>query len=108
MKQTELTAKVMAGGVFAVGEYRLAKAETITYRDKLTGKSASFSAISHSIETGNEAITVQERVPDGADISKFVPPFKKGQIILVTIGTLERVGGFLRASGSMEPVERTV
>jgi len=105
MKTSELTQRLLRGGCFIVGEYRVAKAETITYRDKITGKSAQFASIGHHIETGNEAVTVQERVPDGADISKFTPPHKKGQQVVVTVSTLERVGGFLRATGSIEPVE---
>jgi len=105
VKTSDIIATLAKGGCFILGEYRGGKAETINYRDKVTTKTASFSAIGHNIETGNEAVVLQERVPDGADISKFVPPFKKGQQVLVHVATLERVGGFLRATGTMSSVE---
>jgi len=105
MKRTEAIAKVGGGGVWLIGEYRLSKAETVHYRDKVSGKSASFSSIVHHLETGNEAVSVQERVPDGADLSKFKAPWNKGQKVLVEVKSLERVGGFLRASGPVETID---
>jgi len=105
VKQNEIVARIVKGGCFFYGDYRAAKAETITYRDKLTGKTASFSTISHRVESGDDAISVQERVPDGADLTAFKPLYKKGQSVLVHCQTLEKVGGFLRATGSIEPVE---
>jgi len=96
---------VAPGGFYALGEYRGTKAETVNYRDKQTGNRASFSSINHVVETGDQTVTVQERLPDGADIKAVKPPFKKGQKVLVQVESIERVSGFIRATGTMTPVD---
>jgi len=105
MKANEILVHLQKGGMFSLGEYRGGKAETITYRDKLTGKTAAFSQIGHNLESGNDMFVLQERMPDGADVSKFVPPFKKGDKVFVKLETVERVQGFLRATGTMSLIE---
>jgi len=105
MNASETLKLLERGGIYCLGEYRGGKAETVNYRDKLTGKSAAFSSIAHHIESGNDMLVVQERVPEGSDTSKFTPPYKKATRILVKVETLERIQGFLRATGSMSPVE---
>jgi len=105
MKKVEILPALEKGGMFCLGEYRGGKAETINYRDKLTGKAASFSQIGHNLESGNDMFVLQERMPEGADIRAFIPPFKKGDRIFVKLETVERVQGFLRATGTMFPVE---
>lgn len=91
--------------MFCLGEYRGGKAETIKYRDKLTGKTAEFSQIGHNLESGNDMFVLQERLGDGASPKDFVPPFKKGAKVLVRLDTVERVQGFLRATGHMLTIE---
>jgi len=106
MNEKEIVARRKKGGIWMLGEYRGGKAETVTYRDKVTGKAAQFSSIVHTIENGDTgAIALQERVSDGADISKFQVPFKKGQALIVQVDTIEKVQGFLRATGNMFLVE---
>jgi len=104
MKMTNemLQKKIAAGGIFCVGEYRLGKPDLITYRDKLSGKSASFKQVVHSVEAGDIVIAVQERLADDVNLEGgVVLPAKKGQRVLVELETLERVQGFYRARGGI-------
>lgn len=105
MKETEILPALKKGGIFMIGEYRSAKAETVNYRDKVSGKAAKFASHLHVVETGDDSVTFQERVEEGVDTSTLKPRFAKGQKVLVRVETLERVQGFLRATGSMSPVE---
>jgi len=102
LSKEQLTKKIEAGGIFCIGEYRLGKPDLITYRDKLSGKSASFKQVVHSVEAGDIVIAVQERLGDDINLeSGVVLPAKKGERVLVELETLERVQGFYRARGGI-------
>jgi len=101
MKTSEIINALNKGGMFSVAEYRGGKAETVKYRDKVTTKAAEFSQILHNLESGNDMFVMQERLPDGAEVGKFEPPFKKGQKVFIKVETVEKVQGFLRATGTM-------
>lgn len=105
MKNSEIIGALNRGGIYLVGEYRGAKAETVNYRDKVTGKAAKFSSHLHVVESGDETITFQDRVEEGVDTTTLKPKFPKGTKILVRVESLEKVQGFLRATGTMFPVE---
>jgi len=96
---------MQGGGVFAIGEFRKSKLENVKYRDKQTGKMAEFNSHVHTIETGEDTIFVQDRIEDGTDPHTLKPPFPKGVKVIVGITTLERVQGFLRATGTMSAID---
>jgi len=102
MTKEQLEKRIAAGGIFCIGEYRLGKPDLITYRDKLTQKSASFKQVVHSVEAGDIVIAVQERLDDSVNLEGgVVLPAKKGDRVLVELETLERVQGFYRARGGI-------
>ncbi len=96
---------MLKGGIYMVGEYRVTKADTVNYRDKVTGKAAKFSSVIHVVETGDTVVHVQARLGDDEDPTKVKAPFPKGQKVLLQVETIERVQGFLRATGTFSPVE---
>lgn len=102
MNKEQLAKKIEAGGIFMVGEYRVGKPDLITYRDKLSGKNASFKQIVHSVEAGDVVVAVQERLDDSVNLEAGVQlPAKKGERVLVELESLERVQGFHRARGGI-------
>ena len=105
MKRSEIAAQLEKGGAFILGEYRVTKGDVVNYRDKATGKAASFSQRIHVVESGETVVHVQARVEDGVDPRKLPAPFSKGQKVLLAVETLERVQGFLRATGNLLPIE---
>lgn len=105
MKKTEVLPLLEKGGIYMMGEFRSSKVEVVNYRDKVTGRAAKFASHLHVVETGDTTITIQDRIEDGVDAEKLKAPYSKGQKVLVHVDTLERVQGFLRATGSMSPIE---
>lgn len=105
MTKEQLLKKIGEGGIFLVGEYRVGKPDLITYRDKLSGKQASFKQVVHSVEAGNVVVAIQERLEDDVSLETgVVLPAKKGERVLVELESLERVQGFHRARGEITPV----
>jgi len=104
----QLQKKLAEGGIFLVGEYRLGKPDLITYRDKLSGKSASFKQVVHSVEAGQIVVAIQQRLDDSIDLETgVVLPAKKGDKVMVELETLERIQGFYRARGDIVPISET-
>ena len=83
MKRSEIAAQLEKGGAFILGEYRVTKGDVVNYRDKATGKAASFSQRIHVVESGETVVHVQDRVEDGVDPRKLPAPFSKGQTAIV-------------------------
>jgi len=105
MNNDQLKKKLADGGIFLVGEYRVGKPDLISYRDKLSGKAASFKQVVHSVEAGQTVVAIQERLTDDTDLETGVKlPAKKGERVLVELETLERVQGFYRARGAIVPL----
>jgi len=102
MTKAQLLSRIEKGGIFMVGEYRIGKPDLITYRDKLSGKSASFKQVVHSIEAGDTIVAIQERLDDDVNLETgVVLPAKKGELVVVELETLERIQGFHRARGAV-------
>lgn len=102
MDKTQLLKRIEKGGIFMVGEYRLGKPDLITYRDKLSGKAASFKQVVHSIEAGDVVVAIQERLDDDVNLETgVILPAKKGEMVVVELETLERIQGFHRARGQV-------
>jgi len=92
------------GARILLGEYRHGKCETINYRDKTTGKPASFTGIKHSVEVGEETFLISERVPDGYDVLSFVQPCVKGSRCVVTFDKFTITSGVGQFSGTVSPL----
>jgi len=108
MTTEQLNKKLAEGGIFLVGEYRVGKPDLITYRDKLSGKSASFKQVVHSVEAGQIVVAIQERLDDSVSLETGVQlPAKKGERVLVELETLERIQGFYRARGGITLLTNT-
>lgn len=105
MTTEQLQKKLNDGGIFLVGEYRVGKPDLITYRDKLSGKSASFKQVVHSVEAGQMVVAIQERLDDSVSLETGVNlPAKKGEKVVVELESLERIQGFFRARGAIIPL----
>jgi len=105
MKSNELVVRVQSGECIMVGEYRHTKVEEINWRDKQTGRAMSGIVARHTVEFGQESVTVNERVPDGAKISDVKLPFSKGQTVALLVTEFSRAKGIASARGLLEPFE---
>lgn len=85
-----------------VAEYRSSSAETITYRDKVTGKAAVLKKLTHQIELGATSVQVNERVGEDFQTETFKPPFRKGQQVVFKVESLLRDKGVYKGSGTLE------
>lgn len=92
------------GKVVAVGEYRSSKPETIHYRDRESGKAAEFSQLRHTVEFNGESVQVSERVGDDFKPAEYRAPFKKGDMVLVELQSMEIVRGSISVRGVVHPV----
>jgi len=92
------------GTPLALVEYRSGKAETITYRDKTTGRSATMKLITHNVEAGNNAVQIGERVPDEQNLTDWQPPFKKGSQCVLVIESFTKDKGVYKAGGKLHPL----
>lgn len=102
MTKEQLLKKMESGGIFMVGEYRMGRPDLITYRDKMSGKNASFKQVVHNVEAGDTVVAIQERLPDEVNLETgVVLPAKKGERVVVELETLERIQGFHRARGGI-------
>jgi hypothetical protein len=86
--------KVIAkGGLVFIGEYRGTKAEGFDWKDSTSGKTVRIVSATHSCEYegagGLETAAVVERLPEDADTSKIVPPFKRGQRVMGDIRSVK-------------------
>jgi hypothetical protein len=102
MKKAELVTKVMAGEPLVVVEYRTGAVETISYRDKTTGRAASFSKVTHNVEAGPKNITVSQRLGDDQDPKAWVQSIKKGSMAVLILEGLRRERGVWSADGHLE------
>ena len=91
------------GDKIIVCEYRLGKAERINYRDKVTQKAAHFVTVRHSIEIGDSAFIVSERVPDDFDEKAFKPSITKGTKCVLRFDRFAVANGVGQFSGTLVP-----
>lgn len=104
----EAVEKFKTGARILLGEYRHGKCETINYRDKQTGKPASFTAVRHTVEIGDDSFLVSERVPDNFEISTWSPPVRKGSRVLVQFDKFQVVNGVGQFGGTVIPLAESV
>lgn len=104
MTKAEALKQIEAGEPMFLVEYRSTLCERFEFRDKDTGKPASFTKVTHNVEMGNRSFAVAEKVQD-ADPATYKSPFKKGQpcaFHVVSYGT-DRQGKAI-TSGKLEPL----
>lgn len=90
------------GHPLLVVEYRSGSAEAVKYRDKETGRDAGFDLATHNVEAGNLTLQVSDFLPDGAKITDWVQPFKKGTLCVLRLKSLRTEKGVHKASGVLE------
>lgn len=103
MDEKTFIGRVRAGEILAVGEYRHSKSEMINWRDKQTGRAMSAPVLRHTIEFGNNSVSVSERVPEGVKLEDIKIPWQKGQMVVLKIEEISRNLGLVSARGSLEP-----
>ena len=86
-------------------EYRFGKAERVNYRDKATGKPASFANIRHTVEVGDSSFLVSERVPDDYKVEEFKPRIPKGAKCLLNFDRFMVQSGVGQFSGVLVPIK---
>jgi len=92
------------GAPLMVVEYRSGQAESMSFRDKETGRQREFSKCSHHVEAGSLSIQVSEFLPDGQSVAGWTAPFKKGTIVLFKVKSLTSEKGAWKATGVFEPL----
>lgn len=105
MTEKEFVDRVQSGALLVLGEYRMSKQEMISWRDKQTGRPMSAPVLRHTVEFGDMAVAVSERLPDSITKLEEVPPipFKKGQRVVLHLDELTRSLGMVAARGRLEP-----
>jgi hypothetical protein len=105
LKVADAVERFKAGKLVVMLEYRSGRADSITYRDKLTRQPMVLQKISHSLEFADGTqVTLNERVPDNARLDGWQPPFAKGTRVLVTVSRFVVEKGVASLGGSMESV----
>jgi len=93
--------KFKAGSRILVGEYRHGKCETINYRDKQSGKPASFTSVRHTVEIGEDSFLISERVPDNFNVAEWLPPVPKGKRCVITFDKFLVANGVGQFNGTV-------
>jgi hypothetical protein len=93
-----------SGSRMLLGEYRHGKVETINYRDKTSGKPASFTSVRHTVEIGDDSFLISERVPDNFDQSQWSPPCVKGRRCVVKFDKFTVQNGVGQFGGTVLPL----
>ena len=89
------------GEFIAVGEYRLSKAEMISWRDKQTGRAMTAPMLRHTVEFAAGSVQVAERVPENTRIEDIAVPFRKGERVVVYFSELAQSKGSFTARGRL-------
>jgi len=98
---------LLAGQPLLVAEYRRGAAETISYRDKKTGKAASLVVLRHTLETESKSLAVSEFVEvDKIKVETWKQPFAKGTKVVVHLTGLEEKQGATTCKGTIETLEQ--
>lgn len=104
-KKSEIMDRVMRGERVIICEYRSSKMENIAWRDKESGKAMSAAVIRHTLESGPDSVTVNERTAADFDSSKWVAPAKKGQLVALHFTEFKTERGLMSARGTLEIIE---
>lgn len=102
MDEKTFVQKIKAGQMLALGEYRHSKAEMLNWRDKTTGRAMSAPILRHTVEFGDNSVSVSERVPEGTKLEDIKISFVKGQVVVLHIDEVSRNLGMVSARGVLE------
>jgi len=103
--ESELIAQILQGGIWAIGEYRLGKADVIKWRDKTSGKAMEGVVARHTIECGAEALVFSPRLPEGYAVADFGPLLPKGTKCALQVNRVEVDKGNTTVSGTLHEVQ---
>jgi len=107
MTKAKLLEAFNAGKILLVGKAMHFKKEVIAYRDRSTGKPATFDKVEFAVLGANGVVFVQpdtRKIP-GFDMGKYENPFKPGQDVVVTIDTMSVDKGITTISGTVESLD---
>lgn len=107
MKHKDLLEALMKGDHILLAVYHAGKVEAMNIRDKSNGKMRQAFLTRETILTDGEAAVVATWLPD--DITEearniWKPKFKKGDRVVLRVGSSESIQGFKRYSGTLEPL----
>lgn len=100
--QNQILAHIEKGDFATLGEYRMSKAEMLSWRDKQTGQARSAPVLRHTVEVGDKSITVNERVPDNTKLEDIRIPHHKGDPVVLVITELAIDRGIVSCRGTLE------
>lgn len=107
-KMAEAIARFEAGESVMVVEYRVSKADKISWRDKAgSGKVLEAETLRHTVETPSGAFAVDERLPDKVTGAERLAELQKGGLtkgkkVLLVLTQLITQKGVTSARGSIE------
>jgi len=105
MTKLDLTKAFEAGELVLQMEYRTSKAETITWRDKVSKGTMTAPVLRHTVEGKTGSFAVSERVDEKTfDPAKYVPPFKKGEMVCLRFTSALTERGTTSFSGTLEKI----
>jgi len=103
--QAKIAQLMTNGALLLAVEYRSSRTETISYKDKTTGKAESFRKCSLACEAGPKQITLDARLPRGMEDEVLVELVKGKTYFIALSSYLERAG---HTEASFVPSTETV
>lgn len=105
MNEQSFLKRVRAGEFLAVGEYRHSRKEMLNWRDKQTGRAMSAPVLRHTVEFGENSVSVSERVPEGTKLEDISVSWHKGEAVVLRVEEMTRNLGLVSARGTLEKFE---
>jgi len=102
MTKAKLLEAVTNGETIMAGEYIGSVAETISWRDKTTGKAMTAPTLRHTIMTGSKSVLVRERCADDSKPDSYGPPYSCMQSVVCTFWAVSSPNGAVHAEGKLE------
>jgi len=105
VNNARIAALMSNGSLLLAVEFRSARTETISYKDKTTGKAESFRKCSLACEAGPKQITLDARLPRGMEEDVTVELVKGKTYFIALSSYMERAG---HTEASFVPSTETV
>lgn len=104
MKQSEVLANVMAGGIFCVGTYLSGKLDTVSMRDKQNpgGPRRTGYVAKETIITDTEPVIISRWLKEEEKPEAWKPSAVKKQQVIVRVKEMEMMSGIPILNGVME------
>ncbi len=91
-------------GPILLGEYRGLRVTTKTFEDPKSEVKIEQVFIEHSVDGGNNARSITEWLPKGADETSVTTPAELGAVVLVHFRSIRVVGGLTYFNGTVAPL----